>query len=229
VPHNKKPARAAGFFYRAQIHPRAWMEYKKSDCKQNPFSVLFIGAHQASDNQQQNGTRRPQFPSNPDRRFFVSTEKEGTPQVARRRFLTSTSASAAAAAAMLAGTGTASAAPTTARAPMNTPITDFLLPEHRKLLTPAAAKLSKKNLVDLRFFLKSKRGVPPLITVEDMNSIDTAFDSSELAAHAMLGYKLAGSSLGVNSAMADTSVTACCCCCPCCSTAAAVTRPAATI
>lgn len=158
----------------------------------------------------------------------MSTEKEGTPQVARRRFLTSTSASAAAAAAMLAGTGPASAAVKTTRAPMNTPITDFLNPEHRKLLTPAAAKLTKKNLVDLRYFLKSKKGAPPVITVEDMNSIDTAFDTSELAAHALMGYKLAGSSFGVNSALAG-DVTACCCCCPCCSTAAAVTRPAATV
>lgn len=153
---------------------------------------------------------------------------ESSPSVARRRFLTSASAGAAAAAAMVAGVRPA-AAEGGARAPLNTPITNFLAPEYSKMLTPGASKLTKQHLLDLRHFIKSKKGTPPAISVDDMNSIEAAFDSSEMAKAATLGYKAAGlSSMGIGAAAAQ-SVTACCCCCPCCSTAAAVTRPTTTV
>lgn len=142
----------------------------------------------------------------------------------RRKLITGAAAGAMVAAAAL-GTRTAQAQLAMAqRAPLNTPIKDMMSPEAAKMLTPAAAMASKADLIALRAGVRGMKtkGPETKLSVTDVDSIEKAFDSSEFAAHSKLGFKLAGTPLGMSTAAAH-SVTACCSCCPCCSTAAAMT------
>jgi len=96
--------------------------------------------------------------------------------------------------------------------PLDTPIFKMLLPEQAKLLTPAAAKLTKEDLLDLAGVGTVKKKPEDLgLTLDDLKSVQDAF-------HAQIhqdpaGLKVAGHDIN-------------CCCTPCCCcTAAAVTNP----
>ncbi len=82
--------------------------------------------------------------------------------------------------------------------------------------------LNDANIDALKNSLKDGATTLSEAKINDLSSIEKAFDQEKFAQNAKLGYKTAGTPFGENVAAAD--VTACCCCCPCCSTAAAVTK-----
>ena len=91
--------------------------------------------------------------------------------------------------------------------PLDTPIFKMVSPEQAKLLSAAAAKLTKEDLVDLA--TKKKSAADLNLTVDDMKTINDAFHAEFTNAPAGL-----------------RSTVSCCCCTPCCCcTAAAVTEP----
>jgi hypothetical protein len=126
----------------------------------------------------------------------------------RRAFLAKT----AVAATVLAATGTAEGQQAPGRLPLNTPITNlgFDAAELAQL-TPAAKKLTKGDLMELREWqVKGDTKNAPLhLTVADLNSISAAFYAMDNRRH-QPGL-LQDSSNSVS----------CCCCTPCCSCCAA--------
>jgi hypothetical protein len=131
----------------------------------------------------------------------------------RRQALLALGAGAAAVAA-------AALAPATARAQSadSTPVEKLLPKDKAKLLTPAAAKLTRGDLIamhdaaanNMLAEFEKKHG----LTAADVASINKAF----------VGY---GSSANLK-AMKAQDVNVCCCCSPCCTCAAAVTLPVRT-
>jgi hypothetical protein len=126
----------------------------------------------------------------------------------RRAFLAKT----AVAATVLAATGPAEGQQAPGRLPLNTPITNlgFDAAELAQL-TPAAKKLTKGDLMELREWqVKGDTKNAPLhLTVADLNSISAAFYAMDNRRH-QPGL-LQDSSNSVS----------CCCCTPCCSCCAA--------
>ena len=143
----------------------------------------------------------------------------------RRKFVMGAAAGTVAAASLMSGkTGAVEGAK---RAPFGTKVHEMLDRESAKKLTSEARKLSKGQLLKIRQYHRHSVGSAPKVSINDIKSIEDAFDAHALKDAASQGYKVAGvtAGMGVSSAIADTSVKACCCCCPCCSTAAAVTGP----
>jgi len=127
----------------------------------------------------------------------------------RRAFLTKT----AVAATVVAAAATAEAQqPPPGRLPLNTPITSlgFDAAEIAQL-TPAAKKLTKGDLMELREYQAKgdTKNAPLHLTVADLNSITAAFYAMDARRH-QPGL-LQDSSNSVS----------CCCCTPCCSCCAA--------
>ena len=143
----------------------------------------------------------------------------------RRKFMVGAAAGTAAAASLM--SGKAGALGDVKRAPFKTKVHAMLDSESAKKLTSDARKLSKGQLLEIRQYHRHSVGSAPKVSINDIKSIEDAFDAHALKDAASQGYKVAGvtAGMGVSSAIANTSVTACCCCCPCCSTAAAVTGP----
>jgi hypothetical protein len=95
--------------------------------------------------------------------------------------------------------------------PLDTPIFKLLPSEQAKLLSPAAAKLTKGDLLDLVGAGQTKKTPAQLnLSVEDVKSIEDAF-------HQQFTTTAAAGGLLDN-------ITACCCPC-CCCTAASVPEP----
>lgn len=126
------------------------------------------------------------------------------------------------------------------RAPFTTPIPDMLTTQAAGLLTPAASKLNKGQLLHLRNAVKGRTSpnAPQNLTAADISSIETAFDTHENAIATAMGFQHAGIevpqssqhawvSFGVASAHAQSGggISCCCTCSPCCSCAASVTAP----
>ena len=143
----------------------------------------------------------------------------------RRKFMMGAAAGTVAAASLM--SAKAGAVAGAKRAPMSTKVHEMLDSESAKKLTSDARKLSKGQLLEIRQYHRHSVGSAPKVSINDIKSIEDAFDAHALRDAASQGFKVAGvtAGMGVSSAIADTSVTACCCCCPCCSTAAAVTGP----
>ncbi|WP_435210883.1 twin-arginine translocation signal domain-containing protein [Luminiphilus sp. nBUS_16] len=145
----------------------------------------------------------------------------------RRQFVTGAAAGTLAAAALM--SSNASALQGVKRAPFGTKVHEMLDSDSAKKLTADARKLSKGQLLEIRQYHRHSVGSAPKVSINDIKSIEDAFDSHALRDAASQGFKVAGVTAGMGiSAAAAGNVTACCCCCPCCSTAAAVTSPDAT-
>jgi hypothetical protein len=122
------------------------------------------------------------------------------------------------------------------RAPFSTPVPQMLDPPQAAVLTPAAAKLNKGDLLHLRNFAKGKGGTVPQVTAADLNSVEAAFDDRDNTVAQQMGFKPIASrddnsgsqhawvTFGVQPAHAIGNISCCCSCCPCCSCAASVTR-----
>jgi hypothetical protein len=95
--------------------------------------------------------------------------------------------------------------------PLDTPIFKMVDPEQAKLLTPAAAKLTKEDLLDLAGVGTTKKKPEDLnLTVEDLASIQDAFHAN----------------IRTPEGLKKASDISCCCCTPCCCcTAVAVINP----
>jgi hypothetical protein len=131
----------------------------------------------------------------------------------RRQALLALGAGAAAVAVTALAPGSARAADLVA--PDDTKITAMLLPANRKMLTAAAAKLTKGQLralheatVEGKLDAEEKKLG---LKTEDINSISKAF----------LGH----SDPATAKEKANGNISICCCCSPCCCCAAAVTLP----
>lgn len=145
----------------------------------------------------------------------------------RRKFMLGAAAGTVAAASLMAGK--ANAVEGVKRAPFNTKVHEMLDNDSAKKLTSDARKLSKGQLLEIRQYHRHSKGSAPKVSINDIKSIEDAFDAHALRDAASQGFKVAGVTAGMGiSAAAAGNVTACCCCCPCCSTAAAVTAPDST-
>jgi hypothetical protein len=146
--------------------------------------------------------------------------------VERRGFIRAAVA-ATGAAAMAAGAASAQDKKA-ARLPMDTPVTKLgFNAKEVEVMTPAAQKLTKGDMLGIRklhtanpnqttaqVVAEYNKEKNKKITVEDIQSIEKAFQLREERQHAP------------GAAAAD--VTACCCCCPCCTcTASVVVAPVA--
>ncbi|WP_435210881.1 twin-arginine translocation signal domain-containing protein [Luminiphilus sp. nBUS_16] len=146
----------------------------------------------------------------------------------RRKFMTGAAAGTVAAAALMAGK--ANALEGVKRAPFGTKVHEMLDAESAKKLTSDARALSKGQLLEIRQYHRHSKGTAPKVSINDIKSIEDAFDAHALRDAANQGFKVAGvtAGMGITAATAG-NVEACCCCCPCCSTAAAVTRSDRTV
>jgi hypothetical protein len=145
----------------------------------------------------------------------------------RRKFMLGAAAGTVAAASLM--SGKANAVEGVKRAPFNTKVHEMLDNDSAKKLTSDARKLSKGQLLEIRQYHRHSKGSSPKVSINDIKSIEDAFDAHALRDAASQGFKVAGVTAGMGiSAAAAGDVTACCCCCPCCSTAAAVTAPDST-
>jgi hypothetical protein len=145
----------------------------------------------------------------------------------RRKFMLGAAAGTVAAASLM--SGKANAVEGVKRAPFNTKVHEMLDNNSAKKLTSDARKLSKGQLLEIRQYHRHSKGSSPKVSIQDIKSIEDAFDAHALRDAASQGFKVAGVTAGMGiSAAAAGDVTACCCCCPCCSTAAAVTAPDST-
>jgi hypothetical protein len=145
----------------------------------------------------------------------------------RRKFMLGAAAGTVAAASLM--SGKANAVEGVKRAPFNTKVHEMLDNDSAKKLTSDARKLSKGQLLEIRQYHRHSKGSSPKVSIQDIKSIEDAFDAHALRDAASQGFKVAGVTAGMGiSAAAAGDVTACCCCCPCCSTAAAVTAPDST-
>ena len=144
----------------------------------------------------------------------------------RRKFMLGAAAGTVAAASLM--SGKANAVEGVKRAPFNTKVHEMLDNDSAKKLTSDARKLSKGQLLEIRQYHRHSKGSSPKVSINDIKSIEDAFDAHALRDAASQGFKVAGVTAGMGiSAAAAGDVTACCCC-PCCSTAAAVTAPDST-
>jgi hypothetical protein len=146
----------------------------------------------------------------------------------RRKFILGAAAGTVAAASLM--SGKANAVEGVKRAPFNTKVHEMLDDESAKKLTSDARKLSKGQLLEIRQYHRHSVGSAPKVSINDIKSIEDAFDAHALRDAASQGFKVAGVSAGMGITAATAgNVEACCCCCPCCSTAAAVTSPDRTV
>ena len=146
----------------------------------------------------------------------------------RRTFMTGAAAGTVAAAALM--SGKAGAVDGAKRAPFDTKVHEMLDSDSAKKLTSDARNLSKGQLLEIRQYHRHSVGSAPKVSINDIKSIEDAFDAHALRDAASQGFKVAGVTAGMGiSAAAAGNVEACCCCCPCCSTAAAVTSPDTTL
>jgi hypothetical protein len=126
----------------------------------------------------------------------------------RRSFITKS----AVAATVVATTGTAEAQQAPGRLPLNAPIKSLgLNPAELAMLTPAAQKLTKSDLMELREYQAKgdTKNAPLHLSVQDLNSITAAFHAMDTRLHQPGALQGASSSIS------------CCCCTPCCSCCAA--------
>ena len=146
----------------------------------------------------------------------------------RRKFMLGAAAGTVAAASLM--SGKANAVEGVKRAPFNTKVHEMLDNNSAKKLTSDARKLSKGQLLEIRQYHRHSKGSSPKVSIQDIKSIEDAFDAHALRDAASQGFKVAGVSAGMGITAATAgNVEACCCCCPCCSTAAAVTSPDRTV
>lgn len=146
----------------------------------------------------------------------------------RRKFITGAAAGTVAAAALM--SGKAAAVDGASRAPFDTKVHEMLDSDSAKKLTSDARNLSKGQLLEIRQYHRHSVGSAPKVSINDIKSIEDAFDAHALRDAASQGFKVAGVTAGMGIAAATAGdVKACCCCCPCCSTAAAVTGPDRTV
>jgi hypothetical protein len=167
------------------------------------------------------------------KRDYIMADKKQEKVSDRRKFITGAAAGTVAAAALM--SGKANALEGVKRAPFHTKVHEMLDNRSAKKLTSGARNLSKGQLLEIRQYHRHSKGKSPKVSIQDIKSIEEAFDAHALRDAASQGFKVAGVSagMGITAATADdnrtTSVEACCCCCPCCSTAAAVTSPDRTV
>ena len=146
----------------------------------------------------------------------------------RRKFMLGAAAGTVAAASLM--SGKANAVEGVKRAPFNTKVHEMLDNDSAKKLTSGAKNLSKGQLLEIRQYHRHSKGSSPKVSIQDIKSIEDAFDAHALRDAASQGFKVAGVSAGMGITAATAgNVEACCCCCPCCSTAAAVTSPDRTV
>jgi hypothetical protein len=134
----------------------------------------------------------------------VAEPNAGKPDANRRGFLKS---AAGATAAVAAAAATSEAQQKPGRLPLNTPITQLgFSPPEISMLTPAAQKLNKGDLMQLQEWSANgdMKDAPVHLTIQDLTSLQAAYRAMETREHAG------------QSGVLQTNVS-CCCCTPCCS------------
>ncbi len=129
----------------------------------------------------------------------------GKPDGDRRGFLKS---AAGATAAVAAASAASEAQQKPGRLPLNTPITQLgFSPPEISMLTPAAQKLNKGDLMQLQEWAANgdMKDAPVHLTIQDLTSLQAAYRAMETREHA-----------GQSGVLQHTNVS-CCCCTPCCS------------
>jgi hypothetical protein len=141
----------------------------------------------------------------------MADEKTMAPEARDRRAFLRNSAVAATVVATASAAEAQQNAP--GRLPSNTPITKLgVNPAEIAMLTPAAQKLTKADLMELREY-QSKgdlKNAPLHLSIQDLNSITNAFHAMDVRQHSSQPGMLEG-----------TTYSCCCCCSPCCSCCAA--------
>jgi hypothetical protein len=137
----------------------------------------------------------------------MAEPETGKPDGDRRGFLRS-AAGATAAVAAVAAASTSEAQQRPGRLPLNTPVTQLgFSPPEIAMLTPAAQKLNKGDLMQLQEWAANgdMKDAPVHLTIQDLTSLQAAYRAMETRQHA-----------AKQSGVLEHSVS-CCCCTPCCS------------
>ena len=107
--------------------------------------------------------------------------------------------------------------------PPDTPIFKMLTPDQAALLSPAAMKLTKADLVSLQDPDSGQQLAALHLTFDDLKTVEEAFHQ-RFGASGLEEVQTAISDSALATATAGLSISGCCCCTPCCCcTAVAVT------